>query len=141
MEELLVYALLLYEGIELEENYHKRLDEMFLESPTDETLLDLEFISNNIKESIVYIRTHFKYDNFEHNVFGKILMEKLKDYYFSTEIKMFADKMYSLWESLPGNIQNEQPFFTLCYADEPISWGDETQTRELYEAMLNYYEQ
>ena len=47
--------------------------------------------------------------------------------------------MYSLWESLPGNIQNIEPFFTLSYADDPLSWGDEEQTRNIYEYMLNYY--
>lgn len=69
-----------------------------------------------------------------------LLMKKLKEYYANTEIKVFAGKMYSLWESLPGNIQDEQPFFVLCYADDPLSWGDEKQTRELYEHMLNFYE-
>lgn len=33
MEELLVYALLLYENIVPEEEYFKRLDELFLEIP------------------------------------------------------------------------------------------------------------
>ena len=139
MEELLVYALLLYEGFDIEADYNHRLDEMFLEDPTDEFLLNLEFMSSNIEGSIVYIRTNFCYTNFDHDIFGKFLMTKLKEYYANTEINDFAGKMYSLWESLPGSIQNEQPFFTLCYADDPMSWGDEKQTRALYENMLNYY--
>ena len=49
--------------------------------------------------------------------------------------------MYSLWESLPGNLQNMEPFWSLCYADEPLTWGDEAQTRSLYETMLSYYEE
>lgn len=140
MEELLVYALLLYEGLDLEEDYNNRLDELFLEDPNNEILIDLEFMSNNIKESVVFIRRNFCYDDFDQETFGEILMKKLKEYYANTEIKVFASKMYSLWESLPGNIQNEQPFFVLCYADDPLSWGDEKQTRELYEHMLNFYE-
>ena len=47
--------------------------------------------------------------------------------------------MYGLWESLPGNIQDIEPFWTLSYADEPLSWGDEEQTRDIYEYMLDYY--
>ena len=48
--------------------------------------------------------------------------------------------MFGLWESLPGNMQNMEPFWTLCYADDPLSWGDEAQTRNVYEHMLDYYE-
>ena len=47
--------------------------------------------------------------------------------------------MYLLWKSLPGEIQDKQPFFTLSYADDPLSWEDEKQTRFIYENMLNYY--
>lgn len=28
----------------------------------------------------------------------------------------------------------------ICYADDPLSWGDEKQSREIYEEMLEYYE-
>lgn len=47
--------------------------------------------------------------------------------------------MYSLWENLPGNIQDIEPFWTLSYADDSLSWGDEEQTRNIYEHILNYY--
>ncbi len=67
-------------------------------------------------------------------------MKVLKKYYeCCTSIEQFSEKMYLLWESLPGRLQNEQPFFTLSYADDPLSWGDEKQTRSIYENMLNYY--
>jgi hypothetical protein len=48
--------------------------------------------------------------------------------------------MYNLWEDLPGQIQNIEPFWALCYADNPLSWGDEEQTRSIYENMMNFYE-
>lgn len=51
--------------------------------------------------------------------------------YDTAERKQFAEKMYSLWESLAGNIQEEEPFFMLSYADAPLSWGDEGQTRDV----------
>jgi len=35
-----------------------------------------------------------------------------------------------------GNIQDIEPFWTLSYADEPLSWGDE---EHINECMLNYY--
>ena len=38
-----------------------------------------------------------------------------------------------------GNIQNIEPFQALCYADDSLSWGDEDQTKNIYEYALNYY--
>lgn len=48
--------------------------------------------------------------------------------------------MYLLWESLPGCVQDEEPFSILTYADEPLSWGDEQQSREIYEKVFGYYD-
>ena len=41
MEELLVYALLLYEELVAEDEYYKRLDELFLKTPENDDLLYL----------------------------------------------------------------------------------------------------
>lgn len=38
MEELLVYAILLYEELVTEDEYNKRLDELFLSTPEDDGL-------------------------------------------------------------------------------------------------------
>ena len=68
-------------------------------------------------------------------------MSKLKVVYKNClDIKYFASQMYRLWESFPENIQNIEPFWTLCYADDPLAWGDEKQTRDIYGHMLSYYE-
>ena len=37
-------------------------------------------------------------------------------------------------------LQKQQPFWSLSYADDPMSWGDETQSRELYRDMLAFYQ-
>lgn len=139
MEELLVYALLLCEELVTENEYSKRLDELFLSSPENDDLLCLEW-ETDIKKAIIYIRTHIDYNCLDLDRFGRILMGKLEVIYEKCpDIKYFATRMYHLWESLPGNIQNLEPFWTLCYADDPLSWGDEEQTRNLYEHMLSYY--
>lgn len=139
MEELLVYALLLYEEILTEDSYNNRLNELFIENPDNETLLYLEW-ENDLNIAISYIRTNFDYNSINHELFGKILMDKISDYYYKcANIKEFGNKMYSLWESLPGNIQDKQPFQILSYADDPLSWGDEEQSKKLYEDMLNHY--
>ena len=140
MEELLVYAILLDEELVIENEYGKRLDELFLNNPENNDLLYLEW-ETDIKKAITYVRTHIDYKNFNLERFGRILMRKLKMIYVNcSDIKYFANRMYSLWKSLPGNIQNIEPFWILCYADDPLSWGDEKQTRDIYEHMLSYYE-
>lgn len=117
----MVYAILLYEELVTEDEYNKRRDELFLSTPEDDDLLYLEW------ETL--------------EQFGRILMSKLKAAYVKcSDIKNFAGYSHSLWESLPGNIQNIEPFWALNYADAPLSWGDEEQARNSYEHMLNYYE-
>ena len=113
---------------------------MFLNNPENDDLLYLVW-EKDIQKVIIYIRTQIDYNAVDYEVFGKILMKKLKEYYKGTsDIKYFADRMYNLWEDLPGQIQDIEPFWTLCYADDPLSWGDEEQTKSIYENMMNFYE-
>jgi len=139
MEELLVCVLLLCEGFNFEEEYQKTLDKLFMLNPENEVLLNLEFMSDDIKGSCLYLKAHFNYTEFNADKFGQFLMQKLAVLYEQDKLRHFAAKMYSLWQNLPDNISCEEPFWTLCYADDSLSWGDERQCRELYEEMLNYY--
>ena len=77
MEELLVYAILLYEGLVTENEYNKRLDELFLTTPENDDLLYLEW-ETDISKAIIYVRTHIDYKNLNLEQFGRILMSKLK---------------------------------------------------------------
>lgn len=138
MEELFAYAVLLYEGIIPKEDYQYKLDKLFLENSFDDILLELEYMQD-MQEHILYIRANFDYNNFNHDIFGRTLMKKLKEYYENVEIQAFADRMWLLWETLPGNIQEEEPFHTLSYIDECLVCGDEMQAKGLCENMLNYY--
>ncbi|MBD5393729.1 MAG: hypothetical protein HDR71_05555 [Lachnospiraceae bacterium] len=139
MEELLVYAILLYEELVTENEYSKRLDELFLKNPENDDLLYLEWEAD-IKKAIIYMRTHSDHKNLDIERFGRILMNKLKMFYVNcSDIKYFASRMHNLWKSLPESIQNLEPFWALSYADEPLSWSDEEQTRKIYEHMLSYY--
>lgn len=144
MEELLVYALLLYEELLTESEYNKRLDELFLStSENDDLFNDLLYLEweTDIKKAIVYVRTHIDYNNLDIDLFGKILMSRLKEVYKNClDIRKFASRMYNLWEDLPGNLQDIEPFWTLSYADDSLSRGDEGQARNIYEGMLCYYE-
>lgn len=139
MEEMLVYLILLFEELVAQNDYNKRLDELFLDNPENDDLLYLEW-ETDIRKAVIYIKTHIDYNNLDYERFGRALMSKLKEIYKNhSDIRKFASRMFSLWESLPGNIQNTEPFWILSYADDPLSWGDEEQTRNIYEHMLNYY--
>ena len=143
MEELLAYAILLHEGIVTEEEYQERLHDLFLEHPDDRTLLDLE-CETDIQKAVIYIRTQADYGSIglHPETFGRALMEKLRDYYTRcTDLRRFGSKMYSLWESLPGDLQSMEPFWSLCYADAFPHWNDEAQTRSFFEIMLSYYKE
>ncbi len=96
MEELLVYAILLYEELVTENEYNKRLDELFLSTPENDDLLYLEW-ETDIKKAIIYVRTHIDYNSFDLERFGRILMSKLKVIYENcSDIKYFSSRMYSL---------------------------------------------
>ena len=89
MEELLVYVLLLYEELVTENEYRKRLDELFLNNPENDDLLYLEW-ETDLKKAIIYVRTHIDYKNLDIEQFGKILMNKLKVVYVNcSDIKCF----------------------------------------------------
>ena len=106
MEELFAYAYLLEMDLISEEMYEDKLNELFLENPTDEDLLELEFLNRKRKETVRYIRTHINYNDMDIDKFGKVLFELLKPIYESIDIHRFGNAMYSLWESLPGNLQD-----------------------------------
>lgn len=57
MEELLVYAILLYEKLVTENEYNKRLDALFLKHPDNDDLLYLEW-ETDLKKAIVYKDTY-----------------------------------------------------------------------------------
>lgn len=154
MEELFAYALMLIEGFEVEEEYDKKLDELFLSDPTNDDYLELESLGSNIKESVFYIMSHIdcrnisleKYGrdidcrNINLEKFGKELMRLLRIEYDRMDIREFAKHTYPMWENLPWSIAEVEPFRGLSYADDPLSWGDFEQSKKLYEQMLDFYD-
>jgi len=145
MEELMAYAYLYREGLMSGEEWREKLDQLFLENPEDDLLLELEWESRSVKETTARVWSYWgaHASEFSADTFGRILMSCLKKLYQQEgmDIRYFAGRMYDLWEGLPPWLQDVQPFWTLCYADDPLSWGDEAQTRELYQWALEYYEQ
>lgn len=138
MEELFVYALLYCESFDVWLLYSRALDKLFMEEPENETYLLLEGMTP--KEAVLHSISIMHQCEFDTIYFGKILMKSLQQFYEDTAIEVFAEKMYSLWNKLPASIDKSEPFLTLCYADDCLSYGGESQCRHLYEKAMHYYD-
>lgn len=138
MESLYAYALLFCEGYDIWDLYSKELDKLFLDDPENDTYLLLE-LTTDIKQTIAHIFSITNKKTFDVEIFGRTLMKLISDIYKNSDLQDFAKHMYALWKRLPGFIDEQEPFFILSYADECLSYGDETQCRKLYEEAMNYY--
>lgn len=140
MEKLFAYAILAYHEIAPEKLYQNRLHALFLANPEDDLLLQLDW-ENDLEKAIDAMKNYMDHNVLYNERFARSLLETLEKYYIRCpDIKAFAHSAYSLWTGLPGHMQDKQPFCTLCYADDPLSWGDEGQTRQIYEEMFGYFE-
>lgn len=139
MEELIVYAVLCSIGYCKYDEYIEKLDQLFLQNPQDEVLLDLE--GRAYKDAMLHLCYLFNEMQLDIDKFSRKLMSKLKGIYIDeNNLAEFGKRMYQLWQYLPKEISEEEPFYILSYADDPLSWGDEKQCRELYEKAIYYYD-
>ncbi len=144
MEGLYALALLWSMNLCSEEQYNVALNEVFLNDVTSsELLLKLESCSNNCKNTFAILYHYFTYEATltDLDQFGKVLFANLRRVYESNRfsIEAFGEKCYAIWNILPGYINDKQPFWALSYADDPLSWGDEAQSRSLYESAFGFY--
>lgn len=143
VEILLSYAILLYVGLVSGAEYKENLNAYFLKHPDNDLLLELEWRTLDIEGTIKIISDYCLENSVDYDIFGSFLINKLEEIYYqdNIDIQFFGSKMYSIWKVLPSEIENKEPFWTLCYADDPLSWGDEMQTREFYQKMFQYYKE
>lgn len=145
MESLFAYSYLWAWGFCSTQKYNECLDKMFSDAPDNELLLELEECSNNYKDTFARLKRFFEYetDYFDSDKFGKILFKGLETAYKSRVYSLaeFGSRCYELWNTLPGFLNKQQPFWTLSYADDSLSWGDEKQSRILYEETFSFYEE
>ena len=144
MEKLICKSLLWKFGLTDGTDYSKTLDEMFLADVNNDLLLELESCSSYDYDTAFDILQRFwKYEckNFSVDVFGRCLTEDLKMVYQSEafHIEDFGRKCYLILKQLPYELYIAEPFRILSYADDPLSWGDEEQTRKLYEEFFDFY--
>lgn len=142
-ELLLAYAYLLEVDLIPLDRFARLLDALFEQNPDDALFLELEWASSDKTQTINIIRWHQQKHPVETSAFGRSLLQVLEAEYkrFGPDIQGFGNKAYALWNMLPLDIQYNKPFETMMYADDPLSWGDEEKTRQLYEAMFQFYDQ
>lgn len=142
MENLYAEFLLWYHGFTTKETYEALLNESFLNS-TNNILLELEEISSDLLDTRGRFMRYWDYEcpTFDSDTFGKRLFSGLERVYKSNNFSIddFGKKCNLLWKDLPSGLEQTEPFWTLIYADDCLSWGDETQTRKLYEKVFAFY--
>ncbi len=143
MERLICKALLWKFGLTDGSDYSRTLDEIFLSDVNNDLLLELESCSYDYDAAFDILQGFWKYECkvFCVDTFGRCLTENLKVVYESNvySIEDFGKKCYSLWQQLPNELNTIEPFHTLCYADDPLSWGDVEQARKIYEEFFDFY--
>ena len=144
MEELYAELLLWFEGFFSGERYHSLLDEKFLEEPENDLYLELEECSTKLLDTLGRFKRYwdYEYSDFDRELFGRKLFSGLQHAYDTDifEIADFGNRCCQLWHQLPSGIDDLEPFHTLIYGDDPLSWGDEEQTRMLYEKAFAFYD-
>ena len=143
MEKLICKSLLWKMELSNGEDYNTTLDKMFLGNSNNDLLLELESCSSDSDATFDILQRYWKYEceDFSVDDFRKSLLKDLKTVYFSNSftITEYGKKCHSLWQQLPNEMHTKEPFHILSYADEPLSWNDEAQTRKLYEDMFDFY--
>ncbi|MDE7364395.1 MAG: hypothetical protein K2N27_05845 [Ruminococcus sp.] len=146
MEKLYAYAYLWALDFVTEQQYNDYLDRLFLESPYNELLAELELCSGSYNKSFgvlygYFLRTNAKFDI---NTFGKILFAEMKKIYTDNRftIETFIDKCCWLYRNLPDIIDVfDCPFFYLGHIDDIYDYCGEADARKQIEQMLDFFEE
>ncbi len=141
IENLFCYALLLKSELITFYRYEEYLNDIFFKEPDNDLLLELQYLTSECCATVNLINEEFCRKEVDVKCFGVILMQELKNVYYTKSfgIEEFGRKTYLLWKNIPYDIGKEEPFHTLSYADDPLSWGDVNQTCKLYEELFEYY--
>ena len=144
METLYAEFLLWFHGFNSGERYEALLNENFLNSPNNDALLELEECSSNMLDTHGRFMRYWTYEHPSLNpgIFGKQLFLGLKSVYDANafSIEDFSKRCFLLWESIPSGIDQTEPFWILDYAGDCLSWGDEAQTRSLFDKAFSFYD-
>lgn len=141
-EELFAYAFLMEAGLLPAENYWKKLDELFEAHMDDELLLELEYSARHGLRTVNLIREYMLDGRrpVDMGRFCRGLLGLLEEIYRrrTTALPEFGARAYLLGEALPERVSGQEPFLRLCWANDPLSYGDEAGAREIYEGIFSY---
>ncbi len=138
MNELYVLALMRSAGFPMEREYEQSLHALFLRDGENDDLLYLES-ETDPKLALLYLLARIPTEADRAATFGRCLMTALMPFYRSQSLTEFTAGLRRMWRLLPSELSFENPFHMFCYADDPLSWGDEAQCRELCERILHFY--
>lgn len=144
MEKLVALCYVWAFGLSDKSDYAAELDRLFLKAPKNDLLLELEGLGSD--RAAAWARLGRFTDRLNIDLFGKELFAALEKVYSENRFTLaeFGRRCYSLWNALPYQpyqYEHIEPFCTLTYADDPLSYGDERQSRDLYEWAFDYYKE
>lgn len=144
MEEIYAEFLLSLHGFHSEAQYEAQLNKAFLNDPSNGFLLELEECSHDFRSTKGCFMRYWGDSCAEINAdaFGKRLLAGLESVYHTNTFTLadFGKRCALLWQDIPSNLAQTEPFWTLCYADDSLSWGDEAQTKTLYEKAFAFFD-
>lgn len=144
MEKLVALCYVWAFGLSGKDDYAAELNRLYLENPEDDILLELECLGDD--RAAAWARLGWLADRLNIDSFGKELFAALEKVYSENRFPLaeFGRRCCELWRALPYHpyqYEHIEPFSTLTYADDPLSYGDEGQSRDLYEAAFDYYKE
>lgn len=143
-EKLVALACLYSAGFDVWDDYSKTLDSLFEKYPNDDTLLALEFDSDE-KNAVCHTLKSCNMQEHDIDRFGAYLMGLLEREYRKEGVQLieFSNKAYAVWQSLtsflPFDLFTSYPFHVLSYADDSVNCNCEEEGRRLYEDIFDYY--
>lgn len=145
MEKLVALCYVWAFGLSDKDDYYAELDRLFLENPEDDFLLELEGLGDDRAAALERLGW-LAGSSLNIDIFGKELFAALEKVYNENRFPLdeFGRRCYKMWCALPYepyNSEHIEPFCTLVYADDPLSYGNEKQSRDLYEAAFNFYKE
>ena len=140
MEKLTALCLLWAFGFGTKEDYCAELDELFLENPEDDFLLELENCTCDAAASLARLSALMN-GGFDVDTFGRDLFFRMEKFCDSGSVSMkeFGRRGYNLWCELPWGFNLDEPFYTLCWADD--SYYVDSEQRRYYQKAFDYYKE
>lgn len=141
IEKLTALCALWVFGLGTKEDYCAELDEMFLENPEDDFLLELEDCTRDAAVSVARLSALMS-GEFDVDIFGRELFSRLEKFCDSgaVSIKEFGRRGYNLWCQLPWGFNLDEPFYTLNWADD-FYYEVSGQQRGYYQNAFDYYKE